>query len=104
MIIYLAGPMSDKPDFNYPAFAVATEALRAAGHLILSPHEGADPNWSWEECLRQSLTDMLLECHAIALLPGWETSRGACIEYDIAKVLGFKVYNVIDNALVERKV
>lgn len=40
--LYIAGPMSGIPGFNFPAFIAAAAALRAAGYTIISPAE-TDP-------------------------------------------------------------
>jgi hypothetical protein len=42
MRYYIAGPMSGLPQFNFPLFIAAAEALRAAGFDIVSPAE-TDP-------------------------------------------------------------
>lgn len=37
--IYLAGPMSNIPKYNFPMFEAVAIALRAEGFTIISPHE-----------------------------------------------------------------
>ena len=39
MRLYLAGPMTGLPLWNFPAFATAAAALRADGHTVFSPAE-----------------------------------------------------------------
>lgn len=84
--------MTGHPDFNYPAFAYAATVLRAKGIDARSPHEtdneGQERSWEWY--MRRAL-QMLLECDAVVLLPGWEQSRGARIERYIAEQLGMPI-------------
>lgn len=37
--LYVAGPMSNLPQFNFPLFETVAVALRADGYTIVSPHE-----------------------------------------------------------------
>jgi hypothetical protein len=96
---YLAGPMTGHPEFNYPAFEKAAMILREGVKLDLAcPHEvihdgvdgirGALP---YEEYVRAGLK-LLLECQAIILMSGWETSKGAINELMVAKMCNMKVY------------
>ena len=85
--IYVAGPMSGLPDYNLPAFADAAERLTAAGFEAVNPgRHGVSPGWEWEDYLRRGLAEMLT-CDGVALLPGWEDSRGAQFEYLVAAKL-----------------
>lgn len=85
MKIYLSGPMTGLPDHNRPAFAAATEALRAAGHIVISPAENdlkvqeENPDATWLDYIIADL-HLLRDCDAMAQLPGWEQSTGARIE------------------------
>jgi hypothetical protein len=88
MRLYLAGPMTGIPDLNFPAFHAAAARLRASGHDVVNPAEiNSDPNAKWVDCMRQDIAQ-LVTCHGIALLPGWEKSKGARLERHIANQLG----------------
>lgn len=97
MDLYLAGPMSSKPDYNYPLFKEAAEELRQRHHKVLNPaelHEGTVPgSQRWEWYIRQDLTEML-NYNVIALLPDWESSNGARLEVTVAHMLGMHVFEI----------
>ncbi|QIG73324.1 DUF4406 domain-containing protein [Rhizobium phage RHph_Y5A] len=114
MRIYLAGPMSNLPQFNFPAFHAAAAKLRAEGHYVFNPAEAdidrsgvdpsvlnptGDPNGSTanipglsrRECLAADLQWIAMEGEAIALLPGWSNSSGAKAEKALADALNLQV-------------
>ncbi len=111
VIIYLAGPMSGVKDFNFPAFDEATAKLRAEGHCVFSPAEkdravfGQDINksetgdvdeasakgFSLRRALYEDTKFICLEADTIAMLPGWEHSKGARAERALAYALGHKI-------------
>lgn len=102
MIVYIAGPMTGLPDYNFPAFKTAEKALRALGYDdVRSPHKsaGGTTDKPYEYYLRLALR-MLLECDAIVLLPGWENSRGATLEWNIAQALNMSISSY-DNVLLK---
>lgn len=95
-LLYVAGPMTGLPDFNFPAFAEATAQLRAAGYSVESPAEaGQVDGFTWNQYMRRGLLQML-RCDGVAVLPGWEGSRGAGIECRLARDLAMPVRSVQD--------
>lgn len=89
--VYLSGPMSGLPDYNYPAFHAAAAHLRALGYVVESPAENPEPPCkSWEGYMRLALAQ-LVRCDITVRLPGWQASRGAVIESSLARMLGMAV-------------
>ena len=94
MRIYLSGPMSGLPEFNFPAFHAAAARLRARGLQVVNPAEiNPGGTLSWEECMRADIK-ALCDCTALALLPGWMNSRGAHLELHLAHRLGLRIGTV----------
>lgn len=88
--LYIAGPMAGLPQLNFPAFNAEAERLRALGYDVVNPAELNEPGTPWAQCMRRDIRALLM-CDAIALLPGWECSRGANLEWLIATELGMPV-------------
>ena len=100
---YVSGPMTGLPEFNVPAFRAATTALRAAGYDVVCPTELCpEPGLSWQEYLRRDLAGMLA-CSGVAVLPGWEASRGAALEVHVARALGMPVVDAAELAASEAR-
>lgn len=95
--VYIAGPMSDLPDHNFPAFHLAARQLRAAGFHVISP---AELNHIADGLPRQLIVSRdlqgLLLCDSIVLLPGWEKSEGAKAERHVAEWAHMHVYVLAD--------
>lgn len=85
--IYISGPMTGKPDLNFPAFHRAATYLRAKGYEVVNPAEfGEEPGMEWHQYLRKDIA-ALVECDEIYLLEGWQQSKGASLEVHIAHTL-----------------
>lgn len=101
MRVYVSGPMTGIHELNFPAFHQATARLRATGLDVINPAEldegDSGPAKQWHEYLRRDIA-VLVTCDAIALLPGWEGSRGARLEKHIADELGMKVISLSTEA------
>lgn len=96
--------------YNFPAFDVARDLLRANGWDVISPADmdraadgfnpaelPAEHDWNqfpegvaFSDCVRRDL-EAVIYCDAIYLLPGWERSKGARAEYAVAVWLGKEV-------------
>jgi len=107
--VYLAGPMSNIPNFNYPLFDEAATKLRAQGHFVFSPADndryvlGLDASSELAKmtgkeqyefrriALAHDLEWICRYAQAVALLPEWKNSTGATAEYYTAKALNLKI-------------
>ena len=96
MKIYIAGPMTGLPEFNYPLFNAVAKRLRELGYEVLNPAENPEPACgTWAGYMRMALVQ-LVQCDLIVLLPGWTESRGATLERAIAQALGIGIANFTD--------
>lgn len=96
MLVYIAGPISfvgyEKAKKNFES---AEANLLALGYEVVNPIRLVDGSYSWEDAMRVVIS-FLVWCDAICLLEGWERSRGARLEYLIAKELGLKIFRYND--------
>ena len=108
MKIYVAGPMTGIPQFNFPAFDAAAADLRQMGYFVVSPAEmdneetramamaspdgaqgsGSSKGETWGDFLARDVKLVADEVDAIAVLPGWDKSRGARLETFVAFLCG----------------
>ncbi|KIQ56458.1 DUF4406 domain-containing protein, partial [Pseudomonas fluorescens] len=99
--LYLAGPMTGFEDFNFPAFNAMAAELRARGYQVENPAEhGVVTDADWADYMAYDLTRLGL-CGQVAVLPGWENSKGARLEVHIARELGMSVVNAHDLVSME---
>jgi transposase len=91
MRVYIAGPMSGLPGFNYVSFNQTAKQLRSLGCEVENPAENPDPPCKqWAGYMRMAIAQVV-KCDTLALLPNWHTSRGADLERRIALELGLRV-------------
>lgn len=107
------------PEFNFPLFNDVTKFLRAYGHEVFNPAERdvdkygeeisasatgnladiAETGFSLNEALEADMVWICRNAEAVALLPGWETSKGANAEKALADALGIPVFYVYQDDL-----
>ena len=85
--IYISGSITRDPDYR-AHFARAEEKLRRQRLHVFNPAKNeVDPDKTWTDYMKYDIRQ-LLGCSAIYLLKGWRKSKGARLEYRIAKALG----------------
>jgi hypothetical protein len=92
MKVYISGPITGIKDMNRSAFDEAKKALEALDYVAVSPLDvciTAHGYWKWEDYMRADI-EAMMKCGAIMMLDGWEQSKGAKIEHDLAEALGFR--------------
>lgn len=112
--IYIAGPMSGYPNFNFDAFNNAANIFRAGGWEVFNPAEKESETLSAESLVngdaalaaeqgfnfREVYTwdvNKVIEADAILMLKGWENSPGARGEHAVAVAMQkhYPDYNII---------
>eukprot|EP01034_Spumella_vulgaris_P025938 gene25938-32448_t len=87
--------MSGLPDYNHAAFHEAARLLRAAGYQVTNPAEkGLPTTATWLQHMRADIKAMM-DCDGLAILPGWQNSRGANAEINLAHALGLDVFGAV---------
>lgn len=98
--IYIAGPMTGYPDYNFPAFDEARDHLERDWNVI-SPADldravGFEPTHEvTPEFLRDAMRrdiNAIMAVDALYALKGWEQSKGASAEVALAKWRGIPVH------------
>ena len=97
MKLYLSGPMTGIENLNREAFRCAAVSLRGAGYTVVCPHElNVDQQGlSWHAYMKRDV-QALAGCDGVALLPNWESSRGAVIEARLARDLRMESHTVAE--------
>jgi len=97
--IYIAGPMTGKPELNRPAFFAAEGYLKERGALVMNPAVLPD-GWPHRDYMSIAIP-MMMTCEAVAFLPGWEKSQGAQRERMYAEAFALDLLEVDLGAPVE---
>lgn len=92
MRIYISGQISGLPlDEVKAKFQDAENRIVEHGDEAVNPLKNGIPdNEAWEVHMAADIV-LLLHCDAIYMLPGWESSKGATLEKNIAERTGKKI-------------
>lgn len=103
MLIYVSGPYSGTPEQTKNHIAAARQVsikLWEMGHAVICPHLNTanfelDCKATYEQYIEGDL-NMIARCDALVMLPGWEGSKGAKIEYSYASALDIPIFQSTD--------
>lgn len=95
MSTYISGPMTGYPDYNRAAFRHAEAVVRDLrgdcwnidNPAALDLGESA----TWQDYMRRHVVTIGTRVSEMVVLPGWEVSRGARLEVDLAHALSIPV-------------
>jgi hypothetical protein len=76
--VYLSGPMTGLPEWNYPTFHRVAAQLRQQGYGVHNPAEAfnGQTDLPYSQYMREDVDKIGLS-DGIVLLPGWRASRGS---------------------------
>ena len=74
-------------------FADEQARQEALGHAVINPAtlNTVMTNRTYSDCLRHDLAILLVACDRVVMLPGWQRSKGARCEHDVAQCIGLVV-------------
>ena len=101
MNLYVIGPVTGKPNENRKEFERVRGELweNLRNLVVIIPHDFVMPDATWEQAMGTSIGTIMQwwgyglrpfsgQKLGIAMLDGWEQSKGATIEHDLAEALG----------------
>jgi len=99
MQLYLSGPITGNPDY-IEDFAVAERFLKERDFMVFNPASLGEGLPDWESYLKRDLP-YLVDCDGVFAMSGWEGSKGAQLEIDVARKLSMKCLTEKDGEIVE---
>jgi len=89
--VYLAGPITGKDwQKTKKRFKDVEKILEEAGYDVSNPCDHQIKGGTWGEYMRKGLKAML-DCDAVFMFRDWPDSKGASIEYNLARKLSMGV-------------
>jgi hypothetical protein len=94
-MIYISGKITDetreKELANLKRFDEKEVELAELGWDVFNPGRLECPGWKWEQYLARDLLVIFKNRPVMYMMTGWEESRGARLEYQVALLLGLQI-------------
>ena len=97
--VYLSGPITNTK--NYKGLFMFAEELVSydEAEQIYNPAAQIPASSSWEQAMHRCLSE-ITEYDTVVMLPGWNVSRGARLERDVALACGMRVVDFGENKVI----
>ena len=92
MCVYISGQITGIKDYKQK-FDEAEKMLKRLGYEVINPASHFVEGFSWRDYMIRDIK-WLMDCDLIYRLEGWEQSKGARLENQIAEDLGIKVLEI----------
>ena len=98
--VYLSGPITNVK--NYRGLFMFAEELADFGEAkqIYNPAAQIPSSSSWEQAMHRCLSE-ITNYDTVVMLPGWNVSRGARLERDVALACGINIVDLTNYRLVQ---
>ena len=95
-LIYIAGPMAGKENYNSDAFNEREKILLQQGYKVINPAAiGVAMRLNCKDIPTSEFMRMdisyLINCSHIFMMKGWRDSKGASLEHEIARALDMSI-------------
>ena len=96
--VYLSGPITNTK--NYKGLFMFAEELAVLddAEQIYNPAAQIPASSSWEQAMHRCLSE-ITNYDIVVMLPGWNTSRGARLECDVALACGMQIVDFSGNKI-----
>lgn len=96
--VYLSGPITNTK--NYKGLFMFAEELAVLddAEQIYNPAAQIPASSSWEQAMHRCLSE-ITNYDTVVMLPGWNTSRGARLECDVALACGMQIVDFSGNKI-----
>ena len=96
--VYLSGPITNVKNYK-GLFMFAEELVGWEAEQVYNPASQIPSSSSWKQAMHRCLSE-ITNYDTVVMLPGWNVSRGARLERDVALACGMRVVDFGENKLI----
>lgn len=96
--VYLSGPITNVKNYK-GLFMFAEELAGWETEQVYNPASQIPSSSSWKQAMHRCLSE-ITNYDTVVMLPGWNVSRGARLERDVALACGMRVVDFGENKII----